>query len=75
MSAAKADKAPPANYTAQRLLTLEPGDSFTFYRGDLPADIANSKSAPAYARILEAVRGPRASCRRRAGSRSSAGCG
>jgi hypothetical protein len=47
-------KPPVVNHTARRLLGLEPGESFVFYRGALPDDINNSSRAtPAYAAVLE----------------------
>jgi hypothetical protein len=35
-------KPAPANHTVQRLLAIEPGEAFTYYRGDL----ASSRGAP-----------------------------
>jgi hypothetical protein len=49
------EKPPAANHTVKRLLALAPGEACVYYRGDFAADIANSKSAPAYAAILDAV--------------------
>jgi hypothetical protein len=54
MSAA-VDKPPPANHTIERLLALRPGESFTYYRGNFSDDVASSKSAPAYARLLAEI--------------------
>jgi hypothetical protein len=52
---ATVEKPPAANHTVQRLLALEPGAAFVFYRGDLAADVASSKGAPAYGRLLAEI--------------------
>jgi hypothetical protein len=51
---AKAEKS-PANHTCKRLLALEPGESFMFYKGALPSDVNHNSRAPLYAEILAAV--------------------
>jgi hypothetical protein len=43
------------NDTVQRLLALKPGEAFMYYCGDMAADLANSKGAKAYARMLAEV--------------------
>lgn len=46
---------PVVNHTVKRLLALEPGDSFTFYRGSLPDDVNHNSRAPQYAAVITAV--------------------
>lgn len=49
--------------TTQRLLRLQPGESFCYYIGDLYADVARSRpganddGAPKYLALLESIRG------------------
>jgi hypothetical protein len=43
------------NDTVQRLLALEPGEAFTYYKGHSAEDLASSKGAPTYARLLAEV--------------------
>jgi hypothetical protein len=51
----RAPEAPAVNHTVRRLLALEPGDSFTFYRGALPDDVNHNSKAPQYAAVIAAV--------------------
>jgi hypothetical protein len=46
---------PAANHTARRLLGLEPGESFVFYRGALPDDVNHNNKAPQYAAVIAGV--------------------
>jgi hypothetical protein len=48
-------KPPAVNHTVKRLLALEPGEAFTFYKGALPSDVNHNSKAPLYAEILAAV--------------------
>jgi hypothetical protein len=58
-------KPAPVNHTVKHLLALPPGEAFVYYRGSLSEDIASSRGAPAYARLLCA------DCRPPAASRSA----
>jgi hypothetical protein len=52
---AATDKPPVVNGTAARRVALRPGEAFFTTGGDFAADVASSKGAPAYARLLGAV--------------------
>jgi hypothetical protein len=43
------------NDTVQRLLALEPGEAFTYYKDHSAEDVASSKGAPTYARLLAEI--------------------
>jgi hypothetical protein len=56
MSDADTTQNPPADiYTVKRLLALKPGEAFMYYRGNLTADVANSRGVNAYAQMLAEV--------------------
>jgi hypothetical protein len=48
-------KPPAVNHTVRRLLALEPGDAFVFYRGSLPDDVNHNSRAPQYAAVITAT--------------------
>jgi hypothetical protein len=49
------DATPKPPVTVRRLLELEPGESFVFYRGSLPDDVNRNSRAPQYAAVIAAV--------------------